>query len=420
MKVLIINHNGGSPYHGPNLRTYYAAKSLVSQGHEVSIVAGAYSHKYSNLPFTNGVVTFEAIDGINYYWVKVVRYQRLLSRIFSHFQFGMNIILKRDKLPAAADIVIFSGPPPEVFLFSKTLSYLFDAPICCDVRDLWPLTQLQMSKLHILNPYVWFLYFCERYMFSRSVLIISPLQGLNNYITNKNLAAKVRVIPHGHDSVTTDKELDNVFLTASASYPHLGITRGERVELSKFRDRFFIVGYSGSIDRDNDTESIVLAALRIQDPDIIFVIIGDGVMKPALQRLAASSQNIIFFDRVIAGQVLNMLAHIDILYCGLRAKSIYRFGASPAKIYEYMAAAKPVIWAVDAYNDPVFDSGCGFSVQPGDISAISYAIMDLKRMPSRDRVEMGKRGHAHLLEHYSYDVLGRQWENALLEAVDGR
>ena len=69
MDILIINHNGGSIYHGPNLRTYYAAKELVKLGNNVTIASSSYSHKYAVLPTISGEITCEVIDGIEYRWV---------------------------------------------------------------------------------------------------------------------------------------------------------------------------------------------------------------------------------------------------------------------------------------------------------------------------------------------------------------
>ena len=146
MKILIVNHNGGSPYHGPNLRTYYAAKGLTARGHEVSVLSSTYSHKYIRLPPDAHIVNPEVIDDICYYWIKIKKYKGLSSRIFSHFQFGFRMIFNLNRLPLSADLVLFSGPPPEVFLFSHYLARHLNVPICCDVRDIWPLTQIQMKK----------------------------------------------------------------------------------------------------------------------------------------------------------------------------------------------------------------------------------------------------------------------------------
>ena len=119
MRILIINHNSGSLHHGPNLRTYYAAKELVKFGHKVTVASSSFSHKYSNLPVVNGDVTPQVIESIEYRWIKCINYKNLFQRIFSHFQFGFKIIKYLDKVCNKTDIVLFSGPPPK-FSYSRT------------------------------------------------------------------------------------------------------------------------------------------------------------------------------------------------------------------------------------------------------------------------------------------------------------
>ena len=98
MTILIVNHNGGSPNHGPNLRTYYAAKNLVKRGHKVTIATSSYSHKYVTKPTIKDDITDEQIDGIYYKWVKTIEYKNLFQRIYSHFQFGFKLIFLEKKL----------------------------------------------------------------------------------------------------------------------------------------------------------------------------------------------------------------------------------------------------------------------------------------------------------------------------------
>lgn len=44
MNILYINHYAGSPEMGMEFRTYYLANEWVKMGHNVTIIAGDYSH----------------------------------------------------------------------------------------------------------------------------------------------------------------------------------------------------------------------------------------------------------------------------------------------------------------------------------------------------------------------------------------
>ena len=136
----------------------------------------------------------------------------------------------------------------------------------------------------IFNPYIWFLYICEFYMYWYSKRIISPLEGISLYFKKRSFKNKVCVISNRAIIPNFHEKQDNFFLKVSFSCCNSDIISGQYVNLNELRKRFFIVGYSGSIDRDNDTDSLLEAALRIDEPEIIFAIVGDGVMKTALMQ----------------------------------------------------------------------------------------------------------------------------------------
>ena len=53
------------------------------------------------------------------------------------------------------------------------------------------------------------------------------------------------------------------------------------------------------------------------------------------------------------GEVAGTVALFDACYVGYRRSSLYRFGVSPNKLYDYMAAGRPILFAADAANQPV-------------------------------------------------------------------
>jgi glycosyltransferase involved in cell wall biosynthesis len=103
---------------------------------------------------------------------------------------------------------------------------------------------------------------------------------------------------------------------------------------------------------------------------------------------------------------------MDALYLGWLRTSIYRFGISPNKILDYMMAARPVVHAVDAGNDPVAESGCGLSVAPEQPAAIASAIRSLRALDATQLLAMGERGRRFVLERHDYRVLARQFLEA--------
>jgi glycosyltransferase involved in cell wall biosynthesis len=410
MNVLIINHNGGSLYHGPNLRTYYAGKELLGFGHLVTIVSSSYSHKYSMLPTTNGTVTNENIDGIQYRWIRCIKYKNLFQRVYSHFEFGYKLLANRRKICGKVDLIIFSGPPPDIFLFSWVLSKIMRASIVSDVRDLWPRTQLEMNSWQWLNPYTYFLFFYQFLLVTGSSRIVSPLPGISEYILKINKKRRVVIIENGFD-LRRKNSSNGLMLKVMAVGKNLNQYRNDYISLDEIRkiNKFF-VGYSGAFDRDNDLDSILEAAKRMSNrDDVVFMFVGDGVRRDFLLNAANSLPNVMVFSRVSSRDVPTVISVMDVCYCGLKPKKIYQFGVSLAKSFEYMASGKPILWMVDAFNNPVRESGGGFEIEAGNPLALVDAIEQCASMSKNDLIAMGRKSYSFIEKNHSYDVLGQKW-----------
>lgn len=75
MNILLINHYAGSLEMGMEYRPYYMAREWVKAGHQVTILAGDYSHLRSRNPRVEKDFTEELIDGITYCWIKTGAYE---------------------------------------------------------------------------------------------------------------------------------------------------------------------------------------------------------------------------------------------------------------------------------------------------------------------------------------------------------
>lgn len=418
MRVLIINHNGGSPYHGPNLRTYYAGKKLVDAGCTVTALSASYSHKYAAPPEASEDFTRETIDGINYIWVRTIVYRSLFQRICSHFQYGIKIARHAHALVIEADVVLFSSPPPEIFPFARSIARRLNAPIVSDIRDFWPLTQVEMSRMYWVNPYTYFLYLVQYHMFRASDVLVSSLPGADRYVTKITPRAHCEIIENGFD-VSAQDNRDPGDLRVLGGGLAFGDTETGTVSLRQLRDMArFVVGYSGSFDRANDVGSFLACAERMAErDDIAFILLGSGRLLDEVLERAKELPNALVLGRVPSTAVPGVLECFDACYCGLHKKATYQYGVSLAKSFEYMAAAKPVIWMVDACNNPIEASGGGVSVPPSDLDALQRAVEHLARMSPAEREEMGKKNRAYLMTNNSYDILGKKWLSILKRVV---
>jgi glycosyltransferase involved in cell wall biosynthesis len=88
----------------------------------------------------------------------------------------------------------------------------------------------------------------------------------------------------------------------------------------------------------------------------------------------------------------------------------------PNKVFDYMAAGRAVILAIDGVIREVIEGGrAGMFVPPGDSQALANAILDLAKNPEKCR-KMGMRGRLLIEAQFSRLEMADQL-TALLESM---
>jgi glycosyltransferase involved in cell wall biosynthesis len=132
---------------------------------------------------------------------------------------------------------------------------------------------------------------------------------------------------------------------------------------------------------------------------------------------AADVPNVAFVGPVPKEQVADAIELFDACYVGYRRSSLYRFGVSPNKLYDYMAAGRPVLFAADAANRPVEEAECGLTVPPEDPAALAAAIRSLAARPAVERARLGANGRAYVERRHDYRRLAEELVEILLDGA---
>jgi glycosyltransferase involved in cell wall biosynthesis len=107
----------------------------------------------------------------------------------------------------------------------------------------------------------------------------------------------------------------------------------------------------------------------------------------------------------------------DVLIACLTDSDAYRFGLNLNKIFDYFASGRPVIFSGNAPNDPVAESGAGFSIPPEDPEAMIQSLEKLLKAGPEQRAEMGKRGRQYVEDHFNMHKLAERMERLLSQAI---
>lgn len=394
--IWLVNQYAGSIYHGMQYRPYYLGQEFIKHGYEVHVISGSFSHQFTTQPTTSGEITHENIDGINYHWVKLNAYGNSsgVGRIKNMWTFSRKLRSIPQAIGNTPDVIVMSSP--SLFPIRRLVKWKrkYAAKLIVEVRDLWPLTLVELGKVSASHPFVILLQRMENYMYKKADFVVSLLPAAAKHMQSHGMqAGKFKYIPNG---VSPAAEEENMPLDDAVA---------EQIPKGKF-----VVGYAGSIGLANAMEYFVAAADSLKDhQNIHFVLVGKGAEVENLKTQAAGLSNVTFLEPVGKRQVQSLLAAFDACYIGWRKEEIYRFGISANKLFEYLLSRKPIVHSTNAANDPVKEAGAGISVDAEDPSAIAHAISKLADCSEGERQKMGESGMQYVKDHHLYDKLAQQY-----------
>ena len=172
----------------------------------------------------------------------------------------------------------------------------------------------------------------------------------------------------------------------------------------------------------NDLGVVLEAAYLLHDrPDISIVLLGDGKEKPALIRRARelSLSNLHFLSPIPKLAIPEALAAADACLAILKPIPLYAT-VYPNKVFDYMAAGRPVILAIEGEIRQVVESvQAGIPISPGSPQEIAQAIRHLADSPQQGR-SMGQRGRSYVETHFNRSDLAGQLEKILQNLVNSK
>lgn len=373
MKIWIVNQDADGPAaHGPT-RHYDMCKALSEQGHDVTLVSGNFSHirrDYIHQP--NHKIHKQTLDGFEWIQLPALKYERNnWRRLASALYFGASLQrLKADK----PDVIIGSSPNPIAAYAAYLLAKRLKTKFVYEIRDLWPETLIHLGNITPRHPGVRLFGWIEKQLAIKSDAIIAVLPGIHMYLERYQIDKdKIIYFPN--------------FTTTSASSTPTAQTKNT--------DTFDIV-YLGAHGLANSLKTLIEAAniLQSKEQGIHITLYGDGTHKHVLQTLCENYQlkNLTFKDPVPKSQVPNALGQADAAIILWQNTPLYQWGTSANKIFDYMAAGKPIIEAIDSEYGLVKQAQCGLTVAPENPQALAEAMIALARTGEQDREVLGENG----------------------------
>lgn len=403
-EIWLVNQYAITPDLPGGTRHYDLAVELVRRGYRVKVFATDVNlslRKRTKLQ-PGQLYSIEQRDGVEFVWVQSAEYEgNNWRRALNMFSFTWNFmrvtrLLGKQSHPS---VIVGSSPHPFAALAAQRTAKRLGARFFLELRDLWPQALIDMGGLSEGHPGVRLMRALESFLYARAERFVTLARGSEAYLTTRGINPKrILFIPNGVHLGHFKPKLD----------------RAEARRLYEF-ERFTIV-YAGAHGPANSLETILRAGKLVEDLPVEFVLVGDGPSKSALTALAQELQvtNVRLLAPIPKGEIADLLNAADTGVITLKNAKAFEYGISPNKLFDYMAAAKPILCSVPGdMAAMVREAGAGLTVPPEDPAALAAAVRESLGMSESTRVEFGLNGRNFLAKYFRREVLADRLAEAL-------
>lgn len=399
MRFLILSQYFPPEVGAAQVRLAACTRELVRLGHAVEVVTAlpSYPHGRTEPAYRGRVIVHESLDGARVHrvwaypaqgggWRRVVGY---LS--FAVLGLGFLFSVKRP------DVVFVESPPLTLAITGFLYRLRFPtAKLVFNVADLWPDLARDFGLLRD-GVVLRLLYRLEAFAYRTADFVTYVPQAYRDIlVTGKGVPVeKLLYLPNGVSS-----------RPVAAALP---------ATLGRFRDEtrriFAVVGTHGLA---HGLDVVLRAAKRLEDKEVVFLLVGEGSDKARLIALAAEldCRNVVFHDAVAPDVVPSILAMTYACISTLKDMACMD-NARPVRILAAMAAGKPVLYAGRGEGaELITKAGAGIVVPPENEAALAEAVASLLARPD-EAAAMGAHGRAFVANHLSWDRIVGEWLDAL-------
>ncbi len=391
-----LNEPGGTRHH--ELARYFA-----SHGHKVTIITSPISYLTGKASSTRIPWPKKQMDGEYITILRANTYPSLhrsfafrlinfISFMISSFLIGLRV--------NNVDLVWGTSPPIFQGITAWLLAKIKHCPFLFEVRDLWPAFAVAVGVLKN-RLLIWLSEGLESFLYKRADLVVVNSPGYINHIESRR-ASRVELVPNGTDTSMFAPDING----------------GSFRRLHGIDDKFVVL-YAGAHGLSNDLGIVLQAAkMLLTRKDVIFILLGDGKDKPALQAQAAREglDNVLFLPPIPKVEMPYALAAADACIAILKPVEVYKT-TYPNKVFDYMAAGKPVILAIDGVIREVIENAkAGIQVHPGDPEDLYQAVICLADNPELAH-RLGCQGRLYVENHFDRSILASKMMELMLEMV---
>lgn len=406
MKILLLhqyfleeNDSGGS-------RWNEMTRTWSEKGHEITVLAGMiHANGKEKRPEYKGKYFVKKQQGDVSIWrchVSESYNNGFAGRLWGYFSFMFSSLWAGlFKAKGKFDVVIVTSPPLFVGFSGYLISFFRRLPFVFEIRDLWPESAIDTGVLtnkFIIKLAYWF----ESFIYKKAKLINVLTPAFYNALRDKKKVPvdKLIMIPNASDFSLSEN------LLQTFDREHFRNEHG-------LQDKF-VITYVGAHGVANHLEQVLEAGKALEDTNVQFLLIGQGMEKDRLKKLASDMKvtNVSFLDPVPKAEVFKYILASEMGASVLKKVDTFKTVYSN-KTFDYMSCKTPILMAIDGVSRELVEiAKAGVYVEPENTSEYNRIIREYLNNTERLKRE-GENGYQYAKENFDREVLAEKFLNRI-------
>ena len=401
LRVVVLTHYFPPEVGAPQSRLFELAARTVAAGHEVTVLTTFPNYPTGVVPesYRGRFRVDEKMDGIRVIrtWVYATPNRGFVRRLLNHLSFALSSLTAARKL-GRVDVLFVESPPLFIGLAAVAYRRLKRAPFIFNVSDIWPQSAVELGALKnrlAIRLAEWF----EMQLYHKAARVSVVTPGILERLV-------ARGVPRERLILLTNGVDTSVFRPGPPD-----AELAQKLDLDEQHKVFLYAGTHGMAQR---LSTVLEAARRTRNREVLYVLAGEGAEKDMLVRQAQSEglDNVRFLPNQPKREMPDLinLAYASVI--PLRRLELFR-SALPSKMFESMAAARPIVaslWGEAA--DLVEAAHCGIVVEPESPGALAAAVERLAADP-RLAKELGENGRRFVETNFDREIIARRFIDLL-------
>lgn len=385
-------------------------KTWTDAGHQVTVIAGMMhangSEKRPEYKGQHFVVKQQGRVVVHRTHVSESYNKGFIGRLWGYFSFMFSSLWAGlFKVKGKFDVVIITSPPLFVGASGYLMSRFKRIPMVFEIRDLWPESAIDTGVL--TNKWIIkFAYWFEAFIYRKARLINVLTPAFYNTLRDvkKVPEHKLLMIPNAADFSLSEELVKDFDRAAFRFVNNL--------------DGRFVITYVGAHGVANHLQQILEAGKALEDTNVLFLLIGQGMEKQKLQAMAQEMnvQNVRFLDPVPKKEVFKYILASEMGASVLKRVDTFKTVYSN-KTFDYFSCKTPILMAIDGVSRELVEAAAaGTYVEPENTAEYNRIIREYLVDPERLKRE-GESGYLYAKANFDRKVLAEKYLERLKEII---